>query len=180
MSRIGKMPIDIPPGVDIQVDNGIVKVKGSKGELTWAYPDLMKIVKEDKTLTVVREGETKKEKALHGLTRKLIYNMVSGVSSGFKRELELVGVGYRAQVKGDVVEFSVGYSHPVVYNLPTGVTAEIDKKQTKLTLSGIDKQLLGQIAANMRGIRPPDSYKGKGIRYANEKIKLKPGKAGGK
>ncbi len=180
MSRIGKMPIDIPAGVDVKIEDSKIKVKGAKGELAWDYPAEVTVILDERILKVERIGDNKKEKALHGLTRRLIDNMVVGVSRGFTRDLELVGVGYRAQVKGDSIEFSLGFSHPVIYKLPQGVTADIDKKQTKITLNGIDKHVLGQTAANIRSIRPPDAYKGKGVRYANEVIKLKPGKAGGK
>ncbi|MBF0337662.1 MAG: 50S ribosomal protein L6 [Nitrospirae bacterium] len=180
MSRIGKKPIELPKGVTVTVTDSEVRVKGGKGELNWRAPDVLKIEVEASQLKVQRQGESASERALHGLTRTLIYNMCVGVSEGFKRDMELTGVGYRAFVNGDKLEFAVGYSHPVVYPLPAGITAEVDKKQTKLTLFGIDKQLLGQVAANIRAIRPPDAYKGKGIRYANEKIKLKPGKTGSK
>ncbi|MBF0516114.1 MAG: 50S ribosomal protein L6 [Nitrospirae bacterium] len=180
MSRVGKKPIEIPGGVNITVSGSDVTVKGAKGQLSWSVPDLMKLVVNGNTLTVERAGDSKNERSLHGLTRSLLNSMCEGVSKGFTRDMELVGVGYRAQVKEDKIEFAMGYSHPVIFQLPAGITAEVDKKQTKLTLKGIDKQLLGQMAANIRSIRPPDAYKGKGIRYANESIKLKPGKTGTK
>ncbi|KWT83409.1 50S ribosomal protein L6 [Candidatus Magnetominusculus xianensis] len=180
MSRVGKKPIEIPGGVTVTINGSAVAVKGAKGELSWSVPDLMKLVINGNILTVERAGDTKNERSLHGLTRSLLSSMCEGVSKGFTRDMELVGVGYRAQVKDDKIEFAMGYSHPVIFQLPKGITAEVDKKQTKLTLRGIDKQLLGQMAANIRGIRPPDAYKGKGIRYANESIKLKPGKTGTK
>ncbi|MBF0342761.1 MAG: 50S ribosomal protein L6 [Nitrospirae bacterium] len=180
MSRIGKKPIVLPKGVTVDLNNSEIRVKGGKGELSWSCPTVLKVEVEGSQLKVQRQGDTRSERALHGLTRSLIYNMCMGVSEGFKRDLELAGVGYRAFVNGDKLEFAIGYSHPVVFTLPKGVSAEVDKKQTKLSLFGIDKQLLGQVAANIRAIRPPDAYKGKGIRYAEEKIKLKPGKTGSK
>ncbi|MBF0457710.1 MAG: 50S ribosomal protein L6 [Nitrospirae bacterium] len=180
MSRVGKKPIEIPAGVSVVVNGSAVAVKGAKGELSWSIPDLMKLAINGNILTVERAGDTKQERSLHGLTRSLLNSMCEGVSKGFTRDMELVGVGYRAQVKEDKIEFAMGYSHPVIFQLPKGISAEVDKKQTKLTLRGIDKQLLGQMAADIRSIRPPDAYKGKGIRYANETIKLKPGKTGTK
>lgn len=180
MSRVGKKPIDIPAGVTVTVNGAAVSVKGAKGELSWSIPELMRLAINGNIMTVERAGDSKNERSLHGLTRSLLSSMCEGVSKGFTRDMELVGVGYRAQVKEDAIEFAMGYSHPVVFQLPKGITAEVDKKQTKLTLRGIDKQLLGQMAANIRSIRPPDAYKGKGIRYANEPIKLKPGKTGTK
>jgi large subunit ribosomal protein L6 len=180
MSRVGKKPIEIPSGVSVTANGGDVVVKGARGQLSWHIPDLMKLAVNGNILTVERAGDSKNERSLHGLTRSLLNSMCEGVSKGFTRDMELVGVGYKAQVKEDKIEFAMGYSHPVLFQLPGGITAEVDKKQTKLTLKGIDKQLLGQVAADIRGIRPPDAYKGKGIRYANESIKLKPGKTGTK
>ncbi|WP_420265636.1 50S ribosomal protein L6 [Candidatus Magnetominusculus dajiuhuensis] len=180
MSRVGKKPIEIPGGVTVTATGSAVVVKGAKGELSWSVPDLMRLAINGNILTVERAGDTKNERSLHGLTRSLLNSMCEGVSKGFTRDMELVGVGYRAQVKEDKIEFAMGYSHPVIFQLPKGISAEVDKKQTKLTLRGIDKQLLGQMAADIRSIRPPDAYKGKGIRYANESIKLKPGKTGTK
>ncbi len=180
MSRIGKKLIPIPKETEIKINNNNITVKGPKGNLNWNFPSTMKVENKDNNLIIERMNDSKKEKALHGLTRSLINNMVTGVSHGFTRDLELVGVGYKAQVNGNDLEFNIGYSHTVKYSLPKGISAEIDKKQTKLTLSGIDKQLLGQTAANIRSIRPPDAYKGKGIRYSDEYIKLKPGKTSAK
>lgn len=180
MSRIGRKPIVIPKGVSVKIEEGCVYVKGGKGELNWRFPEKMSLHVTDDALKVERQSDSRSERALHGLTRSLINNMFIGVSNGFTKEMELAGVGYRATVNGERLEFAIGYSHPVQYMLPNGISAGIDKKQTKLTLTGIDKQLLGQVAANIRNIRPPDAYKGKGIRYANERIKLKPGKTGSK
>lgn len=180
MSRIGKKPIQIPSGVTVEIEGASIAVNGAKGRLGWSWPEGVSVSIKEGILQVERAGDSKKERALHGLSRSIIANMVTGVSEGFKKDMELVGVGYRASVKEDALEFSIGYSHPVVFKLPPGIAAEVDKKQTKLSLNGIDKQLLGQVAADIRSIRPPDAYKGKGIRYANEFIKLKPGKTGTK
>ncbi len=180
MSRVGKKPIDIPKGVEVTINGNTVKVKGPKGELQWGFPPSMKVTVKDNQVVVERPDDTRQKRALHGLTRSLIANMVKGVSEGFKKEMEIVGVGYRVDQKGDTLVFSLGYSHPVEFKLPEGIKAEIDHKARpiKLTLFGIDKQLVGQTAANIRALRPPDAYKGKGIRYADERLKLKPGKAG--
>ncbi len=180
MSRVGKKPIDIPNGVEVNINNTTIKVKGPKGELQWDFPASMSVSVRDNQIVVERPDDTRQKRALHGLTRSLIANMVKGVSEGFKKEMEIVGVGYRVDLKGDTLIFGLGYSHPVEFKLPEGIKAEVDHKARpiKLTLTGIDKQLLGQTAANIRALRPPDSYKGKGIRYADERLKLKPGKAG--
>ncbi|MEO5358342.1 MAG: 50S ribosomal protein L6 [Nitrospirae bacterium YQR-1] len=180
MSRVGKKPIDIPAGVAVSINGSDVLVTGPKGKLNWKKPDGVTLMLTGSTLTVQRESDKKEHRSLHGLTRTIISNMCTGVSAGFTRSMELVGVGYRALVKGDRIEFTVGYSHPVEMVLPAGISAEVDKKQTKLSLNGIDKELLGQFAADIRSIRVPDAYKGKGIRYAEEVIKLKPGKTGTK
>ncbi len=178
MSRIGKNPIEIADGVDVKIQNAHIAVKGPKGLLEWDFPPRMKITLQDKKLTVERQSESKDVRALHGTTRSIIANMVTGVSDGYKRVLLIVGVGYRAQVQGNKINFTIGFSHPVEFLLPDGISAEIDKKQVTLTLTGIDKQLIGQTAANIKAIRPPDAYKGKGIRYEGELIKLKAGKTG--
>jgi large subunit ribosomal protein L6 len=177
MSRIGKQPVAIPKGVDVKLSGADVKVKGPKGELDWTYPEGVSVAVEEGQAVVTRKSNDKPARALHGLTRALIQNMVTGVSDGYTRSLELVGVGYRVQAQGDKLVFAVGYSHPVEFKLPEGIKAEVDKKQTSLTISGIDKQQLGQVAADIKAIRKPDAYKGKGIRYAGERIKLKAGKA---
>jgi large subunit ribosomal protein L6 len=178
MSRVGKVPVDIPDSVDVKIQKSLVTVKGPKGELKWNYPAGIKVSVQDKTVIVERPAETKQLRSLHGTTRSIIANMVTGTSTGYKREMSIIGVGYRAQVQGQKITFTLGYSHPIVFNLPEGVTAQIDKKQTQLTLEGIDKYLVGQVAANIRSLRPPNVYKGKGVRYADEVIKLKVGKAG--
>lgn len=180
MSRIGKKPIDIPKGVTVDIAGSSVKVKGPKGELSWSVAGNVALAVDADKLIVTRATETKNDRALHGLARSLVANMVNGVSQGYTRVLEIKGIGYRAQVKGTKLSFTLGYSHPVDFDLPAGITAAVDEKQTTVTLAGIDKQLLGQVAANLRELRPPDAYKGKGIRYAGERIKLKAGKTGKK
>ncbi len=178
MSRIGKQPIQIPDSVQINIAADKINIKGEKGELSWIIPSGVKININDGKLLVERISDSKSNRAIHGLARSIINNMVTGVTEGFSKELQLIGIGYRAQLKGNKIDFIIGYSHPIEVALPEGITAEIDQKQTKLTLKGIDKQLLGQTAADIRRLRPPDAYKGKGIRYIDERIKLKPGKAG--
>ncbi|MDA8168602.1 MAG: 50S ribosomal protein L6 [Nitrospiraceae bacterium] len=180
MSRIGKKPIDVPKGVNIKISGRSVSVKGPKGELSWELPGRMEIKEADGRLVIERPDDSRQNKALHGLSRSLVSNMVTGVSQGYTKAMEIVGVGYRAQVQGGKIVFSLGYSHPVEYALPAGISAEVDKKQTALTLTGIDKQKLGQVAADIKALRSPDAYKGKGIRYAGERIKLKAGKTGKK
>jgi len=180
MSRIGKKPINLPKGVDVKVLGNIITVKGSKGELKWAFPDEIKVSINDGNLLVERPSNTKQVKALHGMTRNIISNMVVGMAEGYQKVLEILGVGYRATVQGRKILLTLGYSHPVEFLLPEGITAEVDSKQTKITLKGIDKQLIGQVASNLRALKAPDAYKGKGVRYAGETIKLKAGKAGKK
>ena len=180
MSRIGKKPIDIPKGVDVKIADTTVNVKGPKGELSSGFPVGVLVKVDEGKVVVERTGETKDIRALHGLTRSLISNMVSGVSSGYQRVLEITGTGYRAQVQGNKLLLALGYSHPVEFILPPGIKAAVDQKQTQITLTGIDKQQMGQIAADLRALRPPDIYKGKGVRYAGQRLKLKVGKAGKK
>lgn len=180
MSRIGKKPIQVPAGVEIQLKNNYIAVKGPKGQLDWTFPEGTSVSLEGNVLVVARDNDQKKTRALHGLTRKLIANMIEGVTAGYQRVLEIVGVGYRAQVQGSRILLSLGYSHPVEYQIPEGISASVDQKQVQITLTGIDKQKIGQVAANLRGLRKPDAYKGKGIRYAKERLKLKVGKAGKK
>lgn len=178
MSRVGKNPIQLPDGVDVKIQKELIVVKGPKGELKWNFPADMKVSLKDKSLVVERPSDVKQIRSLHGTTRSIIANMVTGISRGYEKILEISGVGYRAQVQGNRIVFTLCYSHPVEFNLPEGITAEVDKKQTQLTLRGIDKQLIGQVAANIRSLRPPNVYKGKGIKYADERIKHKVGKAG--
>jgi len=180
MSRIGKKPIDIPGSVDVKLDGKTIRVKGPKGELHWSCPEAVSFLVGEGKVLVKRAGDSKTERSLHGLSRSLVANMVTGVSQGYQRILEITGVGYRAQVQGNKVVLTLGYSHPVEFQLPQGISAAVDQKQTTITLNGIDKQQLGQVAANIRALRSPDAYKGKGIRYAGERLKLKVGKAGKK
>jgi len=179
MSRIGKKPIAIPKGVTVTIDGNTVKVQGPKGKLDTAVPSGIRMEQKDGNLVALRESDS--QAAIHGLARALVNNAVTGVTSGWTRELEIVGIGYRAEMKGKgTVVFSLGFSHPIEYPLPTGVDCAIDAKQTRLTLTGIDRQKVGQVAAEMRGLRPPDPYKNKGVRYAGERLKKKVGKTGAK
>lgn len=178
MSRIGMLPVSIPDGVKIIFEDRAVRVEGPKGKLRAEVPKGIQVKVEGNQLRVGREMEERKLKALHGLTRKLIANMVEGVSRGFTRVLEINGVGYRAEVKGSELHMTLGFSHPVVFPLPTGVTATVDR-QILLTLVGADKELLGKTAAQIRGLRPPEPYKGKGIKYREEVIQRKAGKTVG-
>jgi large subunit ribosomal protein L6 len=179
MSRIGKKPIPLPKGVEVSVQGNLVAVKGPKGRVETRIPAGIKLVQKDGILTAQRETED--QAALHGLTRALVNNAVEGVTKGWTRELEIVGIGYRAELKGKgIVVFTLGYSHPIEYPLPSGVEVTIDPKQTRLTVSGIDRQKIGQVAAEMRSLRPPDPYKQKGVRYVGEKLKKKVGKTGAK
>ena len=175
MSRIGKQPIEIPDGVNVAVDPGRVTVNGPLGELTQNVPARMKIDKEYGQLLVKRPTERGDDRALHGLTRSLVANMVEGVTKGFEKRLEIQGVGYRATMRGTALELNVGFSHPVVIDAPAGITFEIPA-QNEIIVKGIDKQLVGEIAAEIRDVRPPEPYKGKGIRYAGEYVRRKVGK----
>jgi large subunit ribosomal protein L6 len=179
MSRIGKQPIEIPSGVKITIDGSSVKVEGPKGTLARTITDGVSLEIKDSKLCVERADESIKARSAHGLTRTLLNNMVVGVTKGFETALEITGVGYRAEVKGDVLNLSLGYSHPVNFPLPKGITVEVDK-MTKLVVKGIDKELVGQSAAKIREFRGPEPYKGKGIRYATETILRKAGKTGKK
>jgi large subunit ribosomal protein L6 len=174
MSRVGKKPIPLPIGVKVNIGKEMT-VEGPKGKLTVPVPDGIRLEQTGNVLEVKRD--TDQYAALHGLTRALAANAVQGVSTGFTRELDIVGIGYRADVKGNVVVFTLGYSHSIEFCLPPGVVCKIDK-QTHLVLTGSDKQMLGQISANMRALRPPDPYKNKGVRYTGEKLKKKVGKTG--
>lgn len=175
MSRIGRKPVRIPKGVKVEVKNGAVKVTGAKGELSAAiHPDVTVEVKGEEVL-VTRHADLKEQRALHGLFRALIANMVAGVTTGFSRKLELVGVGYRAELKGKVLQLALGYSHPIVFRAPDSIRIEAPT-QTNITVSGIDKQLVGLVAAKIRSLRPPEPYKGKGIKYEGEYIRRKAGK----
>ena len=175
MSRIGKKPIQIPEGVEIDVQPGAVKVKGPKGELSQDVDRDMTVAIDDGTLTVERPTDRGEHRALHGLTRSLIANMVEGVTDGFERRLEIQGVGYRAQLKGKALEMSLGFSHPVTIQAPEGIEFEVPVP-TEVVVRGIDKQLVGETAARIRKSRPPEPYKGKGVRYAGEHVSRKVGK----
>lgn len=180
MSRIGKKPIELPKGVDITIDGSTVIVKGPKGELTRSFDPRMTVTREDGQIIVKRGTDENKERALHGLTRALLNNMVTGVSTGYSKVLEISveSVGYRAEMASGNLVLNLGYSHPINYPAPEGITFTADSKTRTITVSGIDKELVGEIAARVRKLRPPEPYKGKGIRYRGEVVKLKPGKAG--
>jgi large subunit ribosomal protein L6 len=175
MSRIGRQPIAIPDGVEVEVKPGTVTVKGPKGELTQVVSREMKVAVDDGTLTVERPTDRGEHRALHGLTRSLIANMVEGVTEGYERRLEIQGVGYRAQLKGKALEMSLGFSHPVTVQAPDGIEFEVPQP-TEVVVRGIDKQLVGEMAARVRKNRPPEPYKGKGVRYAGEHVPRKVGK----
>ena len=180
MSRIGKMPIEVPAGVELKLEEGnVVTVKGPKGTLSRKLAPDMNIVLEDGTLTVSRPSELKRHKALHGLTRTLINNMVVGVTQGYSKTLEIVGVGYRAAKEGKVLNLTLGYSHPVKMTDPEGIESTLEG-QNKIIVSGIDKEKVGQYAAEIREKRPPEPYKGKGVRYSDERVRRKVGKTGKK
>lgn len=178
MSRIGRMPVTIPTGVTVNIDGESVRVKGPKGELARTFSPLINISLTDGQLIVQRDSDEATQRALHGTTRALIANMVTGVSTGFMRVLEVDGVGYRPELNGANLVLHVGYSHPVVVEPPAGVTFEVDTKARQVRILGFDKEQIGQLAANIRKIRPPEPYKGKGIRYAGERIRRKAGKSG--
>lgn len=181
MSRIGKKPIPLPVGVKYTVieDGKQVLVEGPKGKVTAMLPGGIKLAQKDGTLVAEREND--KQAAFHGLARALVYNAVTGVTTGWTKELDIVGIGYRAEMKGkSTVVFTLGFSHPIEFPLPTGIDVAIDPKQTHLTITGIDRQKVGQVAADMRSLRKPDPYKNKGVRYTGEKLKKKVGKTGAK
>ncbi len=178
MSRIGRLPVVIPAGVQINVDGTTVHVKGPKGEMTHIFPPMVSIELEGTSLSVKRSSEEPTVRALHGMTRALIQNMVTGVSSGFSKVLEIDGVGYRAEMEGANLKLFVGYSHPVIVQPPAGISFEVDTRTRQITIKGYDRQQVGQVAADIRKIRPPEPYHGKGIHYLGEKIRRKAGKAG--
>jgi large subunit ribosomal protein L6 len=179
MSRIGKKPVPLPDKVKVDIKTDTVVVTGPKGTVTNLVPPGIRWEKKDKELLAIRKDDSGPQRAFHGLARALVANAVKGVTDGFTRELDIVGVGFRCEAKKNSVVFTLGFSHPVEYPLPPGITVTVDK-QTHLTLSGVDRQLLGQVAANMRALKKPDPYKQKGIRYTGETLKKKAGKAGGK
>jgi large subunit ribosomal protein L6 len=177
MSRVGSAPITVPSGVDVTIDGTTVTVKGPKGTLSSTFSEKVAVAVDDGILTVTRHDEERESRALHGLTRSLLANMVTGVSEGYVKELKTVGVGYRASLKGKSIELRVGYSHPVLLDAPEGIEIEVPEP-TKIIVKGIDKQKVGQMAADIRSVRPPEPYKGKGIRYVDEYVRRKAGKAG--
>ncbi len=177
MSRIGKVPVRIPEGVKVDIDKATVSVTGPKGSLKIDVKPEIGVVLDGSDVVVTKKGSSRAARELYGLTRTLISNMVDGVSKGFEKKLEIVGVGYRAALEGSVVNLSLGFSHPILYQLPDGISAKIES-QTQVTISGIDKQLVGQVAAEIRAFRKPEPYKGKGVKYADEIVKRKAGKAG--
>ena len=177
MSRIGRMPIPIPSGVKLEMSGEEIKVTGPKGSVACLVADGITCRQDGEMLLVERRDDSRQQRAFHGLTRALIANAVHGTTQGFQRDLEIRGVGYRAEVKKDSIEFALGYSHSIVFPIPEGIQVQV-QKQTKLSVSGIDKQKVGQVAANIRALRPPEPYKGKGVRYEGERIQRKAGKSG--
>jgi len=180
MSRIGRMPIAVPKGTKVEVRDGTFVAEGPRGRVEQALFAGFPVEIKDGEITVARPGDEGPERSRHGLLRALLANAVQGVSGGFTKQLDIVGVGYRAEVKGNQVQLSLGYSHPVMYDIPAGIKIEIDAKANRVTVSGADRQKVGQVAAEIRGLRKPDPYKGKGIKYTGEILRRKVGKAGGK
>lgn len=180
MSRIGKAPIAVPGGVDVAIDGGSVTVKGPKGTLSRTIPGAITVRQEESTLLVERPNDERQNRSLHGLTRTLVSNMVTGVTDGFSKELEIIGVGYRAEaINPTTLRLALGFSHPVLMEAPEGITFEVPT-QTRIIVRGIDKEIVGQVAANIRAVRKPEPYKGKGVRYLGEKVLRKAGKTGKK
>jgi len=178
VSRIGRLPIEVPAGVEVKIKGPFVHVKGPKGELEWTFSPEMAIKNEDGVITVKRPSDQPTHRALHGTTRSVLNNMIVGVSTGFERVLEIEGVGYRAELDGNNLIVNVGFSHPVVVEPPEGISFDVDMKVRQIKVLGYDKQAVGQVAADIRKLRPPEPYKGKGIRYQGEYVRRKPGKAG--
>ncbi|MCP9453379.1 MAG: 50S ribosomal protein L6 [Nitrospira sp.] len=177
MSRVGRKPIAIPGGVEVKVDGTKVSVKGPLGKLDWLLAPGISVVVEDGKVLVNRTGDDRELRAMHGLVRAEVNNMIQGVTKGYERSLEITGVGYKAQIQGRTMSFNVGYINPVLYEIPAGVDVKVDK-QTLITVKGVDKRLVGQVAADLRAIKPPDVYKQKGIRYSGERLRKKEGKTG--
>ncbi len=177
MSRIGKKPIEVPGGVDVKVAGSNVSVRGPLGKLDWSLAQGVNVAVDNGQIVVTRSSEDRKLRALHGLVRAELNNMVHGVTKGYERSLEITGVGYKAQIQGRTMSFNVGYINPVVYQVPAGIDVKVDK-QTLINVKGVDKRLVGQVAANLRSIKPPDVYKQKGVRYAGEQLRKKEGKTG--
>jgi large subunit ribosomal protein L6 len=177
MSRIGRLPIPVPAGVEVKIDGNVVEVKGPKGTLTHTIPAPITVALEDGNIVVSRPDDERTSRSLHGLSRTLVANNIEGVTNGFTKGLEIVGTGYRVTAKGADVEFALGYSHPILVQPPQGITFTVEGN-TKISVSGIDKQAVGEVAANLRKLRKPEPYKGKGVRYAGEVVRRKAGKAG--
>ncbi len=178
MSRIGRLPVEIPAGVQVDLNGSNVRVKGPKGELQRTFSALIGIEKDNNQLVISRKSENPSERALHGTTRALLANMITGVSKGFERTLEVEGVGYRAEMEGKNLALFLGYSHPVRMEPPSGISFEVDQKTRQIKVLGFDKELVGQVAANVRSVRVPEPYHGKGVRYTGERVRRKAGKAG--
>ena len=178
MSRIGKMPIPIPSGVEVTVGGRVVDVKGPKGALKIDMLPGISVVVEDGEIVLSRSSDERQTRAYHGLNRALVANATAGVSEGWQKQLEIVGIGYRADKQGNVVVFNLGHSHPIHFAIPDGIEIDVDSKANKVTVKGIDRQRVGQVAAEIRGLRPPEPYKGKGVRYADERVRTKAGKQG--
>jgi large subunit ribosomal protein L6 len=178
MSRVGKLPVKVPEKVKVSVDGNTVKVEGPKGRMSFSFNPIMKVVVEKGEVKVARPDDSRLARGLHGLTRTLFKNAVEGVVKGYERNLEIAGVGFKAEAKGKELLFTLGYSHSITFPLPEGISAEVDAKQTKITVRGADKHLVGLTAAKIRSLRPPEPYKGKGIKYAEEHIRRKEGKTG--
>jgi large subunit ribosomal protein L6 len=178
VSRIGRMPVTVPSGVDVKIQGGYVRVKGPKGELEHTFPADMKISLKDGEILVERPSDERSHRALHGMTRAIINNMVEGVSTGFQKVLEVNGVGYRAEMSGENLVLQVGFSHPITVEPPDGISFDVDTRARQIFVRGFSKELVGQVSADIRKIRPPEPYKGKGIKYIDERIRRKAGKAG--
>ena len=178
MSRVGKIPVKIPEKVKVAVDGTTVRVEGPKGKTAFAFNPCMKVEVQGGEVKVARPDDSRLSRGLHGLTRSLVKNAIQGVTRGYERSLEISGVGFKAELRGKEINFTLGFSHPVVFKLPEGVTAEVDPKQTKVVVRSADKHLLGLTAAKIRSLRPPEPYKGKGVKYAEETIRRKEGKTG--
>jgi len=178
MSRVGKLPVKVPEKVKVSVDGNVIKVEGPKGKMSFPVNPIMKVVVEKGEVKVARPDDSRLARGLHGLTRTLVKNAVEGVVKGYERSLEISGVGFKAEPKGKELLFTLGYSHPINFPLPDGITAEVDAKQTRVTVRGADKHLVGLIAAKIRSLKPPEPYKGKGIKYVEERVRRKEGKTG--
>ena len=178
MSRIGRKPIPVPTGVDVKIDGSVVRVKGPKGAMEISLMQGISARVADGDCTLERADEEQQTRAFHGLSRALMANAITGVSEGWSKSLDIIGIGYRAEKQGDAVVFNLGYSHPINFKIPQGIDIEVDAKTNRVTVHGIDRQQVGQIAAEIRGLRPPEPYKGKGVRYTDERVRTKAGKQG--